>query len=124
MPKSNTIDSGATQINGIITYYYYIVDEADGDGEDDDSNIDMLCLLCLQMGFDKGDMKNYYVLDDSFSELAGDVESTTNVGVLGRWLFRVDGDTMLPGGIFPDGLSDCIVVLTSKNQLSHTKIML
>ena len=102
----------------------YIVDKADGDGEDDDNNIDVACLLYLQMGFDKGDRKNYYVLDSSYTELAGGVALTTNVGVLGRWLFRVDGDTIVPGGIFPNGLSDCIVVLTSKNELNHTKIIL
>jgi len=100
-----------------INIYGFIVDEADGDGEDDNNNIDVACLLYLQMGFDKGDRKNYYVLDYSYTELAAGVDLTTNVGVLGRWLFRVDGDTIVPGGIFPDGLFDCTLDITDINVI-------
>lgn len=61
-------------------------------------------LLCRQMGFDSGDGVHHYVLPGSYKASAKDVELTTNVGVLGRWLFRVDGDTVVAGRIAAGGL--------------------
>lgn len=57
------------------------------------------------MGLDSGDGEHYYTLPDHQKLSAADVELTTNVGVLGRWVFRVDGDTVVPGGKHPGGSS-------------------
>ncbi|KAI0216033.1 hypothetical protein LSAT2_031897 [Lamellibrachia satsuma] len=48
-----------------------------------------------------------YHLPDSRKPSAVDVELTTNVGVLGRWIFRVDGNTVVPGRIFNQDVYDC-----------------
>jgi len=55
------------------------------------------------MGFNKGDGLHYTVLPDSSSTAAANVELTTTCRPLGRWFFRVDGDDVEFGGIFPDG---------------------
>ena len=55
------------------------------------------------MGFDKEDGVHYTFLPDSHSAAAANVELTTNCRPLGRWFFRVDGDDVEFGGIFPDG---------------------
>ncbi|KAI0242220.1 hypothetical protein LSAT2_014371, partial [Lamellibrachia satsuma] len=59
------------------------------------------------MGFDSGDGVHHYVLPGSYKASAKDVELTTNVGVLGRWLFRVDGDTVVAGRIAAGDAYDC-----------------
>jgi len=49
------------------------------------------------MGFDAGDGTNFYNLPGSFTTAAAtDSETLSNVGVAGRWLFRVDGNTIAP----------------------------
>lgn len=64
----------------------------------------ILVPLFLQLALDVS-----YHLPDSRKPSAVDVELTTNVGVLGRWIFRVDGNTVVPGRIFNQGLSDDLV---------------
>ncbi|KAI0242219.1 Sushi, nidogen and EGF-like domain-containing protein 1 [Lamellibrachia satsuma] len=68
---------------------------------------DILDFEYATMGLDSGDGEHYYTLPDHQKLSAADVELTTNVGVLGRWVFRVDGDTVVPGGKHPGGVYDC-----------------
>ena len=57
-------------------------------------------LIFIQVRFD------HYDLPDDERASVSDIELTTNVGKLGRWMFRVDGIPLVPGSIFNQGLSD------------------
>ena len=42
------------------------------------------------MGFDAGDMTHFYVHPDALTYDLIDLESSSNVGVTGRWMYRID----------------------------------
>ncbi|KAI0236701.1 Sushi, nidogen and EGF-like domain-containing protein 1 [Lamellibrachia satsuma] len=50
---------------------------------------------------------DHYDLPDDEKASVSDIELTTNVGKLGRWMFRVDGIPLVPGSIFNQDVYDC-----------------
>jgi Nidogen-like len=50
--------------------------------------------LLLQVGFNAGDAKVYYNLPGSNTKGVLNLTNSSNVGVNGRWLFRVDGNNI------------------------------
>ncbi|XP_012889103.1 PREDICTED: sushi, nidogen and EGF-like domain-containing protein 1 [Dipodomys ordii] len=54
-------------------------------------------LLC-EFGFNAGDGQRYFNIPGSRTADMADVESTTNVGVPGRWAFRIDDAQVRVGG--------------------------
>ena len=46
--------------------------------------------LLLQVGFNAGDGVRYFSVPGSRTASIVDVETTTNVGLRGRWMFRID----------------------------------
>ena len=46
--------------------------------------------LLLQVGFNAGDGERYFSVPGSRTDSIVDVETTTNVGLRGRWMFRID----------------------------------
>lgn len=59
-----------------------------------------LCSLPLssQAGFNAGDGKRYFNIPGSRTDDIADVEMTTNVGIPGRWVFRIDDAQVQVGG--------------------------
>lgn len=59
-----------------------------------------LCFLPLssQAGFNAGDGKRYFNIPGSRTDDIADVEMTTNVGIPGRWVFRIDDAQVQVGG--------------------------
>lgn len=55
----------------------------------------------LQAGFNAGDGQRYFSIPGSRTANMADVEATTNVGVPGRWAFRIDGAQVHVGGCSP-----------------------
>ncbi|XP_033100056.1 protein mesh-like isoform X2 [Anneissia japonica] len=51
-----------------------------------------------QVGFNAGDGRNFYSVPGSRSESIVDIETTTNVGVIGRWVFRIDEENVVEDG--------------------------
>jgi len=57
----------------------------------------MITLACLwQVGFNRGDDVLYYEHPFSVTSSVLHINSHTNVGVTGRWLYRVDGNADVP----------------------------
>lgn len=54
--------------------------------------------LCSQAGFNAGDGKRYFNIPGSRTDDIADVEMTTNVGIPGRWVFRIDDAQVQVGG--------------------------
>ena len=44
-----------------------------------------------QVGYDAGDYVNYYTVPGSMTSSIADIETTSNVGVAGLYVFQVDG---------------------------------
>ena len=55
-------------------------------------------LYTLQAGFNAGDGERYFSIPGSRTADIVDVEHTTNVGLQGRWVFRVDDNSITSGG--------------------------
>ena len=49
--------------------------------------------VCLQAGINSGDCQNSYTVDGSGTPDILNVTSTTNVGVVGRWMFKLSFDS-------------------------------
>ena len=45
-----------------------------------------------QVGYDAGDYINYYTVNGSMTPSIVDIETTSNVGICGMYIFRVDGN--------------------------------
>lgn len=54
--------------------------------------------LSFQAGFNAGDGKRYFNIPGSRTDDIADVEMTTNVGIPGRWVFRIDDAQVQVGG--------------------------
>jgi len=54
--------------------------------------------LSSQAGFNAGDGKRYFNIPGSRTDDIADVEMTTNVGIPGRWVFRIDDAQVQVGG--------------------------
>ncbi|MGH0171679.1 UNVERIFIED_CONTAM: hypothetical protein FKN15_007094 [Acipenser sinensis] len=59
--------------------------------------------IAAQAGFNAGDGKRYFNIPGSRTEDIVDVEETTNVGIPGRWVFRIDDALVLMGGCNDSG---------------------
>ena len=51
-----------------------------------------------QVGFNAGDGSNYYSVPGSQTDQILSINSTSNVLVPGRWVFRIDGRAIEAGG--------------------------
>ncbi|KAK9401098.1 sushi nidogen and EGF-like domain-containing protein 1 [Crotalus adamanteus] len=54
--------------------------------------------IAAQAGFNAGDGKRYFNIPGSRTDDIVDVEMTTNVGIPGRWVFRIDDAQVQVGG--------------------------
>ncbi|XP_029472488.1 sushi, nidogen and EGF-like domain-containing protein 1 [Rhinatrema bivittatum] len=54
--------------------------------------------IAAQAGFNAGDGKRYFNIPGSRTDDIVDVEMTTNVGIPGRWVFRIDDSQVQVGG--------------------------
>ncbi|XP_066565247.1 sushi, nidogen and EGF-like domain-containing protein 1 [Amia ocellicauda] len=54
--------------------------------------------IAAQAGFNAGDGRRYFNIPGSRTEDVVDVEETTNVGIPGRWVFRIDDAQVQVGG--------------------------
>ncbi|NWU92528.1 SNED1 protein, partial [Upupa epops] len=54
--------------------------------------------IAAQAGFNAGDGKRYFNIPGSRTDDIADVEMTTNVGIPGRWVFRIDDAQVQVGG--------------------------
>lgn len=52
-----------------------------------------------QVGFDQGTSFYYYTVPWSLSSAVLNLAKTSNVGLTGRWMFRVDEGFVTPAGI-------------------------
>ncbi|KAI0212249.1 Sushi, nidogen and EGF-like domain-containing protein 1, partial [Lamellibrachia satsuma] len=57
-----------------------------------------------QVGFNAGDGLRYFSVPGSRQAAIVDVETTTNVGLPGRWMFRIDDVSVEAGGCNTEGL--------------------
>ena len=54
--------------------------------------------ITAQVGFDAGNGIHHTVIPTSYSDAIINVTHTSNVGIPGMWVFRVDGETAVIGG--------------------------
>ena len=52
----------------------------------------------LQVGFNAGDGRRYFSVPGSRTASIVNVETTTNVGLRGRWVFRIDQASVVVAG--------------------------
>ena len=64
------------------------------------SEIETLDVVLAQVGFSAGNGSTYYALNGSGTDGVLQLNSTSNVDRAGVWIFRVDGSTVEPGGVF------------------------
>ena len=57
----------------------------------------------LQVGFNAGDGLRYFSVPGSREAAIADVETTSNVGLPGRWMFRIDDVAVKAGGCNTEG---------------------
>ena len=72
-----------------------------GSGSGSVSGNDEGCILGAnpaQAGFSAGDGMRYFTLNGSGTDGVLSLNSTTNVGRPGVWIFQVDGDQVVPAG--------------------------
>ncbi|KAH0623980.1 hypothetical protein JD844_007213 [Phrynosoma platyrhinos] len=62
------------------------------------AQVDSMVTPCKQAGFNAGDGKRYFNIPGSRTDDIVDVEMTTNVGIPGRWVFRIDDAQVQVGG--------------------------
>ena len=65
-----------------------------------------------QVGFDAGDGIRHTDIPASYTNAIINVTHTSNVGIPGVWVFRVDGETMVTGGCQPIAASGNGTVFT------------
>ena len=53
----------------------------------------------MQVGFDAGDKQNFFSFPDSQTPAIIDVNNSSNVGVTGRWIFRIDQRSISFGAV-------------------------
>ena len=51
-----------------------------------------------QVGFDAGDGIRYFAVPGSQTDEIINIASTSNVGIPGMWIFRIDGQEVVAGG--------------------------
>ena len=68
--------------------------------------------VLLQVGFNAGDGERYFSVPGSRTASIVDVETTSNVGLAGRWMFRIDDVSVEAGGCNTEGSTLPVVVLT------------
>ena len=56
-----------------------------------------------QAGFNAGDGQTYYIINGSFTQDILSINSRSNVGIDGKWIFRVDRDNITAGGCSSSG---------------------
>jgi len=72
-----------------------------GSGSGSGSEIELTPDTVLaQVGFSAGDGVRYYSLSGSGTDEVLELNSTSNVERAGVWIFRVDGSSVEPGGLF------------------------
>ena len=49
----------------------------------------------MQVGFDAGDQKNFYEVEGARTDAVINMTKTSNVGVPGRWIFRIDSTSII-----------------------------
>jgi hypothetical protein len=65
-----------------------------------------------QVGFNAGDRVHHYVLPGSQTEAVANLGSFSNVGIPGKWMFKVSGTTIESGGCSaPTGKYCCVASL-------------
>ncbi|XP_064419080.1 sushi, nidogen and EGF-like domain-containing protein 1 [Latimeria chalumnae] len=63
--------------------------------------------IAAQAGFNAGDGRRYFNIPGSRTEDIVDVETTTNVGIPGRWVFRIDDAQVQVGGCNDTNINEC-----------------
>ncbi|KAL7990822.1 hypothetical protein Chor_014252 [Crotalus horridus] len=63
--------------------------------------------IAAQAGFNAGDGKRYFNIPGSRTDDIVDVEMTTNVGIPGRWVFRIDDAQVQVGGCNNTNVDEC-----------------
>ena len=69
--------------------------------------------LMSQVGFNAGDGRRFYSVPGSRQPAIIDVEKTTNVGLPGRWVFRIDDVKVEAGGCNTEGSTGCLSYIHS-----------
>ncbi|KAJ7418322.1 Sushi, nidogen and EGF-like domain-containing protein 1 [Willisornis vidua] len=64
--------------------------------------------IAAQAGFNAGDGKRYFNIPGSRTDDIADVEMTTNVGIPGRWVFRIDDAQVQVGGCSNTNVDECL----------------
>ena len=78
-------------------------DGGSGSGSGSSSGSETMSALdadLAQVGFSAGDMVRYYALNGSGTDEVLGLNSSSNVDRAGVWIFRVDGSSVEPGGVF------------------------
>lgn len=57
----------------------------------------------VQAGFNAGDGVNFYALNESFTDAVVNISEISNVGIKGKWIFRVDSANITLGGCSTSG---------------------
>jgi len=64
------------------------------------------------VGFNAGDGVRSFSVPGSRTASIADVETTSNVGLAGRWMFRIDDVSVEAGGCNTEGSTLMVAVLT------------
>ena len=62
--------------------------------------------IMFQVGFDAGDGVNYYAIDGSRTDAMLDIENTSNINVLGKYMFKVSNANITAPGML--NLHECL----------------
>ena len=71
-------------------------------------NDNATCFIFPQVGFNAGDGIVFASVPGSRQAAIVDVETTTNVGLPGRWVFRIDDVSIKFGGCNTEGTTDIL----------------
>ena len=64
----------------------------------------------MKVGFNAGDGVRYFSVPGSRTASIVDVETTSNVGLAGRWVFRIDDVSVEAGGCNTEGSTLAVVL--------------
>ena len=58
-----------------------------------------------QVGFDNGDGVNYYQVPGALNQSVININETSNIGIPGKWVFKVDGAQIIEGEV---DINECL----------------
>ena len=99
LQQTNTFQA-VLATDGRLSFVLYLY--ADGEIQwtngDGSHGFDGLHGIPTQVGFDAGDGIRHTAIPTSYTDAIINVTHTSNAGIPGMWVFRVDGETMVIGG--------------------------